>query len=247
MSDIQNCFTMQRVENRGGATDGSSILTDSAMRGRRFNRQKVMAISDIDRTLLDRCLRGKSRAWEDFVGRFAGLVVYTVDHVAHTRGLLFSQADRDDLVAEVFLEILRNRMQILRQFRGRSSLATYLSVVARRTILRRLAAHRNLTRNAHSDARSQESAGSDDGDPDPVGELSDQSDFTQQLEDREMVGYLLAQLPPEESQIVRMYHLESRSYSEIAQTLQISENSVGPILFRAKEKLRRLVHHEAIL
>ena len=216
------------------------------MRGRRFNRQKVMAISDIDRTLLDRCLRGKSRAWEDFVGRFAGLVVYTVDHVAHTRGLLFSQADRDDLVAEVFFEILRNQMQILRQFRGRSSLATYLSVIARRTILRRLAAHRDVAQRPRSESHSQESAGSDDGDPDPVSVLSDPSDFTQRLEDREMVGYLLSQLPPEESQVVRMYHLESRSYGEIAQTLQISENSVGPILFRAKEKLRRLAHHEAI-
>ncbi len=41
-----------------------------------------MALSEIDRNLLDRCLQRKPRAWEDFVDRFMGLVVHVVSHTA---------------------------------------------------------------------------------------------------------------------------------------------------------------------
>jgi len=38
---------------------------------------------------------------------------------------------------------------------------------------------------------------------------------------------------------VRLYHLEGKSYREISSEVGIAENSVGPTLFRAREKMRR--------
>ena len=189
------------------------------------DRRSVMSLSDIDRGLLDRCLRGRARAWDDFVGRFAGLVICAVDHVAHSRGLLFAQDDRDDLVAEVFLEYLKDDMRVLRQFRGRSSLATYLSVVSRRTILRSLMNHRELIR----------PNGSSDG----IESIPDRVEFQRQYEDREQVERLLTRLTENERLAISRYYLESFSYREIAEELQIRENSVGPLLSRALAKMRR--------
>ena len=64
-----------------------------------------MALSEIDRNLLQRCLDRKPRAWEDFVDRFLGLVVHVVNHTSQVRGIELTKEDRDDLCAEVFLGI----------------------------------------------------------------------------------------------------------------------------------------------
>ena len=61
----------------------------------------------------------------------------------------------------------------------------------------------------------------------------------QRVMDREEVERLLEGLADGESQIVRMYHLEGKSYSEISQAVGVSENSIGPILSRARTKMRR--------
>src|SRR5580692_10842857 len=97
-----------------------------------------MALSDIDRNLLQRCLARKPRAWEDFVDRFMGLVVHVVNHSAQCRSLRVSPEDREDLVAQVFLTIISNEMAVLRNFRGDSSLATYLTVIARRVVVHQM-------------------------------------------------------------------------------------------------------------
>ncbi len=65
-----------------------------------------------------------------------GLVIHVVHQVSRNRTFRPSEADRDDLVAEVFLEFVANDFAVLRHFRGQSSLATYLTVVARRVVIR---------------------------------------------------------------------------------------------------------------
>ena len=97
-----------------------------------------MAFSDIDRQLLQRCLARQPRAWEDFVDRFIGLIVHVVNHTGQARSIAIGQQDREDLAAEVFTALLADDYAVLRRFRGQSSLATYLTVVARRVVVREL-------------------------------------------------------------------------------------------------------------
>ena len=65
-----------------------------------------MALSEVDRELLDRCLAQQAGSWKNFVDRFMGLVIHVVHQVARNRSLRPSEADRDDLVAEVFLTLV---------------------------------------------------------------------------------------------------------------------------------------------
>jgi RNA polymerase sigma-70 factor (ECF subfamily) len=187
--------------------------------------QKVVpvALSEIDRSLLDRCLNRKPRAWEDFIDRFMGLVVHVINHTAQCRSINLSAADREDLAAEVFLAIVDNDMAVLRHFRGKSSLATYLTVVARRVVVRKLV-------EGHSAM--------------PLGDMVAQAEVEeyepeQRIGDREEVGRLLGELQGSEATVVRMYHLEGKTYQEISRTVGMPENSVGPMLSRARAKLRR--------
>jgi RNA polymerase sigma-70 factor (ECF subfamily) len=187
-----------------------------------------VVLSEIDRNLLERCLQGKPRAWEDFVDRFLGLITHVVNHTAQARSVRLTPEDRDDLCAEVFLAILRRDLALLRNFRGQSSLATYLTVVARRIVVKELLARRPAARLGDGPARP---AAQTVPDPHPSAE--------QRLSNREEVERLLDGLPETEAQVVRMYHLEEKSYQQISSALGMPENSIGPILSRAREKMRR--------
>lgn len=182
-----------------------------------------MALSEIDRSLLDRCLNRKPRAWEDFVDRFMGLVMHVINHTAQCRSINLSAGDREDLAGDVFLAIVESDMAVLRHFRGKSSLATYLTVIARRVVVRKLV-------EGHAAV--------------PLGDMvahaeSEDVDTEQRIGDRDEVGRLLSQLQGSEAAVVRMYHLEGKSYQEISRTTGMPENSVGPTLSRARTKLRQ--------
>lgn len=186
-----------------------------------------MPFTEIDRNLLDRCLQKKPRAWEDFVDRCMGLILHTIKHTAQCRGIRLSREDRDDLCAEVFLAIIRNEFAVLRNFRGQSSLATYLTVVARRVVVREL-----LTRGP-SGTLAAPAQHLPQSVPDP------HVNSERQVIAREEVEHLLGGLQGTEALVVRMYHIEGKSYQEISTTVGMPENSIGPILSRAREKLRR--------
>ncbi len=187
-----------------------------------------MALSEIDRNLLERCLHRKPRAWEDFVDRFMGLVVHVVNHTARARSIRLSAADREDLCAEVFLATLKDDFAVLRNFRGKSSLATYLTVVARRVVVRELLSRMSAARLGEA---APPHAGGEIPDPHPPVE--------QRLEDQEEVQRLLRGLQGTEAQVVRMYHLEGKSYRQIGEAVGMPENSIGPILSRARNRMRR--------
>ena len=186
-----------------------------------------MALSDIDRNLLERCLTGQARSWEDFVDRFMGLVIHVINHSAQARSIRLAPEDREDLCAEVFLTVIKDDFGVLRRFRGQSSLATYLAVVARRVVVRHLLEHKSATRLTPATVQAAAMASSDDDEPEA------------RTADRDEVERLLEDLEGDEAEIVRMYHLEGKSYQEISLATGMPENSVGPTLSRAREKMRR--------
>ena len=183
-----------------------------------------MALSDIDRQLLQRCLARQPHAWEDFVDRFLGLVVHVISHSAHSRSIAVSPHDLEDLAAEVFMAIVAEDFAVLRRFRGQSSLATYLTVVARRVVVRELLKRRIVPNPMNGAGHDVEDAA---------------ADAEQRLANHEEVHRLLGELAGDEADIVRLYHLEGKTYHEISREMGVPENSIGPTLSRARAKMRR--------
>lgn len=189
-----------------------------------------MALTQIDRTLLTRCLDKEPGAWKDFVDRFMGLFVHVVTHTAHSRSVRVSQEDIDDLCAEVFVTLLANDFAVLRQFRGKSSLATYLTVVARRVIVREMSQRRMAQAMGHTNVS--------------LGALeASTGESSGRVEDHEEVQRMLEGLESQEATIVRQFHLEGRSYREISSGLGVPQNTIGPTLSRARAKLRGKVEN----
>ena len=188
-----------------------------------------MGLTELDRKLLLQCLGRKEHAWEQFVDRFMGLVVHVVNHTAQSRSIQLSQEDVDELCSEIFLAIIRDDFKILKHFRGQSSLATYLTVVARRVCVRSLMSRRggnNSGKLSSTDATFSEPQSSDN--------------HVERISNREEVERLMQSLGDPEREVVRLFHLEGKTYREISTVTGMPENSVGPTLSRAREKMRTL-------
>jgi RNA polymerase sigma-70 factor (ECF subfamily) len=193
-----------------------------------------VALLDIDRNLLQLCLSRKPHAWESFVDRFLGLVLHVVRHAAKSRSVPLSAEDEEDLAAEFFLAVIRDDFALLRRFRGESSLATYLTVVARRIVVREL-----LKRFAASHGSL------------PVSEreadvLSRDVSPEARISNSEEVQRLMRGLTGPEADVVRMYHLEGKSYREISSAVGLPENSIGPTLSRARAKMRQAMADSSV-
>jgi len=177
-----------------------------------------------DRALLAECLRGDPAAWAAFVERFAGLLAFVVDRTASQRRQTLTRADRDDLMADIMLEIIHRDAAVLRSFAGRSSLATYLTVVARRVSVR------GLSRLAQVHGM----LGTEDG-----GRLAHvPAAGAAGTADRERLEDLLGRLPADEARLVRLHHLDGHSYGEISRLTGMPLGSIGPALSRARQKLK---------
>lgn len=185
-----------------------------------------MALSPYDRELLERCLARQPGSWEAFVDRFLGLVVHVINHTAKARGLRLVSQDYDDLAGEVFLAVIADDFGLLRRFRGESSLATYLTVVSRRVIVRDLVKRKSA--NSLSEMLDNVTQPLDPGLP-----------AEERIRNRDEVERMLERLEGSEADVVRMYHLEGKTYREISEMVGMPENSVGPTLTRARAKLRR--------
>jgi RNA polymerase sigma-70 factor (ECF subfamily) len=189
-----------------------------------------VALTNADRALLDRCLEHRAGAWNEFVDRFLGLIYHVIHHTAHLRSMPIRPEDIEDMAAEVMLRIVANDHAVLRQFRRESSLSTYLTVIARRICIEELTKRGAVPREVSVKTDGQAITAQEPEEP-PKTEYG--------LETLEEVNRLLNKLPSKEREIVRLFYLEGRSYEEISTKLDVPVNTIGPILSRARKKLRK--------
>jgi RNA polymerase sigma-70 factor (ECF subfamily) len=182
-------------------------------------------LSDLDRKLIERCLGKEPGAWNDFVDRYLGLIYHVIHHVAHSRSRLLSEADTEDIAAEVLLAIVDDDYDVLRRYKGLSSLPTYLTVIARRIGVKEIIRRQREAELGHANAHRET--------------VSDLSGEAESIATAEEVERILDELPEKEAEVVRLYHLKYMNYRQIGKQLGISENSVGPILAKARKRMRR--------
>jgi len=114
-----------------------------------------VSLSTVDRDLVRDCLQGDEVAWRTFCERFAGLIAQVVDQSAIAFEMVIDESTRNELVTEVFSSIFDRNFTLLRRFRGESSLATYLTIIARRIVVKRLQGTKALGTKGSSEPSSQ--------------------------------------------------------------------------------------------
>jgi RNA polymerase sigma-70 factor (ECF subfamily) len=214
------------LHNQGKITQNIRRATVTGLQARLKLENSTVALTKVDRELLQRCLARTPGAWNDFVDRFLGLIYHTIHHTAHLRSVTLRPEDTEDVAAEVLLQIVANEYGVLKKFKGESSLATYLVVIARRICVHELG-RRAAAADVQPKSRDLSEAEPEAPPRAGVG-----------IESLEEVQKLLARLPAKERRVVAMYYLEGRSYEEISTELNIPVNTIGPVLSRARKKLR---------
>jgi RNA polymerase sigma-70 factor (ECF subfamily) len=186
-----------------------------------FRRGSFVPLTPQDRELVRRCLHREAGAWREFVDRYLGLVYHVINHTAHLRSYPIRPQEAEDIAASVLMQVIDNDYAFFRQFRGKSSLSSYLTVVARRVCVQELA-RRAGTKEVPATAAAEPAAKPD----------------AAPIESLEEVGKLLKKLPEKERTVVRMYYLEGLTYEEISDELDVPVNSIGAILTRARRKMK---------
>ncbi len=182
-----------------------------------------------DRLLVKRMLRGDASAWQAFVNTHGRLVRSRVADVASAFGRAGDDSAIDDATAEVFAALLSNDNAALRAFAGRSSLGTYVAVIATRSATRGFA-RRRLFATAPAQGEFCEST-EDESAANPINQLIDS-------EQQQRVHVLLHQLPDKQRDVIQLFHLQGQSYAQISKRLSMPIGSIGPTLRRAEAKLR---------
>jgi len=183
-----------------------------------------MALTSVDRALLQRCLQHDPGAWNDFVDRFLGLIYHVIHYTSHLRSAPLKPEEVEDIAQEVLVQVVANDYAVLKQFRGKSSLATYLTVIARRICVHQLAKIAPTHKPIPAEMKKSEE------EEHPRARIG--------LERQEEVLKLLRRLPSKEREVVRLFYLEGRSYEEISAALNMPVNTIGPVLSRAKKRLK---------
>ncbi len=182
-----------------------------------------------DAALIERLMAGEEEAATHFFLIFGRQFRYRI------KGQRVLPQDREDLAQEAICKAVD---QLLRhQYRGESSLATWLGHIIRGTLVDHFRRTRKDLRLAGFEPR--EESGSETTSPADLESLPIASRH-ESREESLTVGEILAKISPTHRQILLLKHLEGRTIREIALLLGMTEGQVSSKLYAAQADFRHL-------
>lgn len=189
--------------------------------------------------LVRACAEGEAAAWETFVERFGPLLTALARRMLTRHTGRAHAADVDEVVAEVFLALLRRDRILLRRYDPTYRVSTYLGVICRTEVLRLLRRGNRLPRDLEDAARIPERPG--------TARPSERLVQAERAAALETLRTALAQLSERDRLLLTLRYLDGLDYRAIGATLGVNPESVGQFLHRAKARLANLVpqlsHH----
>jgi RNA polymerase sigma-70 factor (ECF subfamily) len=181
------------------------------------------AHADDDRALVRRVLAGDQPAFERLVARCEPLV----RHLAQR--MLRDPRDRDELVQDVFLRVWRG----LHRFAFEAKLTTWVGRIAYRRCLTYLERRGevDLEPIGPDDLERQAGARDPDGGESPLARL-------ERAELHAAVREEVLALPAVQRAVVSLHYLDGLPVSDVAEVMEMPDNTVKSHLFRARRTLR---------
>jgi len=186
-----------------------------------------------ERQLLRRVLRSEERAWAEMLRRYRALIYRCITKVIGKYGPSMTNADVDEIFAEVLLNLLRDDMRKLRLYnpaRGTklsswigmisiNSTYDFLRGVGRRPVLDRL-----------------------DGAPDPHGE-SDRTPLDMLIEKERWsaLNVILADFSDKDRRFLALYYAQGLEPEAVASQMSISLKTVYSKKHKIRAHLRRCI------
>ena len=189
--------------------------------------------ADDETRLVRRCADGDEAAWTAFVDGYGTLIAALARRMLARRVGTPAATDVDEVVADVFLALLRRDRHLLHAYDPRWRLSTYLGVICRTAVVRLLRRRGRLT----TPLEAAPEAEAPEPNPTPLGALTSE-------ERTEALARLRAGLDAlgrRDRLILKLRFLDGLDYQAIAAALGVKPASVGPLLHRAKRRLKARV------
>jgi RNA polymerase sigma-70 factor (ECF subfamily) len=175
---------------------------------------------------------------EILIGRIAGgdrlamQALYARHHVKVFRfvlRLVRNEASAQDLISEVFLDVWRQAAR----FEGRSAVSTWILAIARFKAL--------------SSVRRRKEAQLDEEKAERIEDEADTPEVALQKKDTgEVLRQCLAKLSPDHREIIDLVYYHEKSVEEVAEIVDIPENTVKTRMFYARKKLAELLKQAGV-
>ena len=175
---------------------------------------------------------------EILIGRIAGgdrlamQALYARHHVKVFRfvlRLVRNEASAQDLISEVFLDVWRQAAR----FEGRSAVSTWILAIARFKAL--------------SSVRRRKEAQLDEEEAERIEDEADTPEVALQKKDTgEVLRQCLAKLSPDHREIIDLVYYHEKSVEEVAEIVDIPENTVKTRMFYARKKLAELLKEAGV-
>ncbi len=188
-------------------------------------------IAEDDRRLIDRCLTAEPGAWEDFLRLYRRTLSGAVRSVLHRSRWMAQEEDVDNVVQDVVLALYEDSFRRLRSFQGQCSLAGWLRSVATNHTLNFIRFER-MRRGRSLDA-----------DPLLIPEAPPDANAPSEddVERLQSVRARMDDLPPRDRLALQLHYFDGMPQKEIARILRVSENTIWPLVSRARKKLQDLL------
>jgi RNA polymerase sigma-70 factor (ECF subfamily) len=176
-----------------------------------------------DEILIGRIARGDRLAMQALYGR------HHVKVFRFVLRLVRNEASAQDLISEVFLDVWRQADR----FEGRSAVSTWILSIARFKAL--------------SSVRRRKEAELDEEAAAAIEDDNDTPDVALQKKDTgEVLRRCLAQLSPDHREIIDLVYYHEKSVGEVAEIVDIPENTVKTRMFYARKKLAALLKEAGV-
>ncbi len=192
-----------------------------------------------DVELVRRLIAGEPGAWDRFVRGHVDLLGAAVGAVLRRAGHAAAATEVDDVIQAVFTKLWTEDRRRLKSFRGQARLSTWLVAVSRREALdrlRRRSTHDRVVKRVREAARVD--APHRNGDTRTPAAHSEAADLALRVNDA------MRDLPGRDRLLLQLVEIDGLTYAQAARLLNLRENSIGPLLQRARRRLRAFLPAE---
>lgn len=186
-----------------------------------------------DVELVTRCANGEDDAWAEFLRKYGAFVDFMVRRaLVGQTGRIPAPDEVADVRDEVLAWLVENDARVLRTYRGESRITSWIGVVIGRR------ARRIARRGAGLEARtvSLDALTADATSHLAVENRPDRSPRDQAIG---RLSEALEALPERDRLLLKGAFYEKRSYNELAEDLGVRPDSIGQLLYRAKQRLKK--------
>jgi len=174
-----------------------------------------------DQHLIDKTLKGETRAFGELVERYQGFVFTIVLRIVKVR------EEAEEVAQDSFIKAF----QSLGSYRGESKFSSWLYSIAYR---KALDAIRKNKRNNNLELIEDITEGE-------CSTIENALSYLEHQERKEAIQECILQLPEQEAAIITLFYFDDHSIKEIAKITQLTEDNIKVKLYRSRKKLFTLL------